>query len=1276
MAVKFKDTININGQYTLPLTDGADGQVLVTDGAGNLTFSSESIAGSADSAESTHLNVKNTSGASIAKGTPVYVTGSVGNTDKLEIAPADASNASHMPAIGLLESTLANNGEGFVVQGGLLKGLVTATIDGSSSTANDTVYVKAGGGLTLTKPTGSTNFIQNIAKVARVHSSNGSLIVSSILRTNDVPNLTTGKIWVGDGNTIESTVVHIDETNGRLGIGTTLPSQDLEILNGTTGAGIRLAATGTAYWDIERDASTGHLTFTDDGAGTVLTVGQNGNVGINVTDPDAQLEIVNSSGGSYRLGYGGGTDSYFDSENFYIRSGNGGSNKLIVNSSGKVGIGTTSPSHKLEVSAKGSQLGSSGYYINSSFNDTDNNVGVFTAHNDTSNGVGAIAGINELAFITYGTSWGERMRIDSSGNVGIGVVTPGSKLHIGGAPDSKVITIDQGGRQSAIGTYFSSNTSDSRIDFFISDGNTNGGSNNRMSIKGNGNVGIGTTSPGAKLDVKGDGADFFLQSADFKIARIQPRGTGANLDKGLFSLFDGSVEKVRIDTQGNSWLNGGQLGIGTTSPSSTLHLESASSPVLTIKDTTNGVTLLAYSQDNDSHIGTYSNHSLVFDTDSTERMRIDSSGRVGIGIQPYATNALLNLRGTGLALKNDLAGSNNNWSIIRNEGVLSRSNIAFYSGQGLAMTINHEKNVGIGNTNPSQKLTVSGNAYIAGGLLLLDDNQPIQWGNSQQKIKGNNNGYLQFITGNSEKMRIDSSGNVGIGTSPYASTLGTFTSIDLGQSASMWGYLNSVYLNSNAYFNNGWLYKNTGSAGVLQVDGNVLTFRHAISGTANTAIGLSEAFRISSSGNVTATVDMRAPIFYDSQNTNYYVDPTSTSKFETINIVDSSSTHGVLHTDDPYHGLTMRGYPNTANSIAMTAGDYMSFWEYGGVFRFYKKRPSVLTLQAWIDNGSITATTDSRAPIFYDSDNTGYYVNPAGNSSIKGVDRGLTQVSGWVPAYSAVDPSFTLWSQDEDAVELASSGDSSIGMSFRARRIASGQTVRFTVTLKGSEVKSNGLYIRLSVYNGSLPDGKTHVSNNASNSSPFVVEDSSQVTNWYENGAIGTSWQTESYEYTATSDCYVSLTILNWTGLSTSSVFVKNPDIQTVQIRQGTYFDDDNTNFYANFNAVGDSIRAAGDIVAYYSSDKNLKDNIIKIDGALDKVNAIGGYTFEWNEESHKQTGSEDVGVIAQEVEEIFPEIVQTRSNGYKAVQYEKLVPLLIEAVKELSEKVKILENK
>ena len=168
-------------------------------------------AGGGDVAESTHLQVKNTSGSLIAKGTPVYITGNVGGTDKLEIAPADASSASAMPAVGLLESDLANNGEGFVVQGGILKNLVTATIDGTSTSSNDTVYVKSGGGLTMTKPTGASNFIQNIAKVARVHASNGSLVVSSILRANDVPNIKQDQLWLGNSSGVATPIDHTVE---------------------------------------------------------------------------------------------------------------------------------------------------------------------------------------------------------------------------------------------------------------------------------------------------------------------------------------------------------------------------------------------------------------------------------------------------------------------------------------------------------------------------------------------------------------------------------------------------------------------------------------------------------------------------------------------------------------------------------------------------------------------------------------------------------------------------------------------------------------------------------------------------------------------------------------------------------------------------------------------------------------------------------------------------------------------------------------------------------
>lgn len=100
-------------------------------------------------------------------------------------------------------------------------------------------------------------------------------------------------------------------------------------------------------------------------------------------------------------------------------------------------------------------------------------------------------------------------------------------------------------------------------------------------------------------------------------------------------------------------------------------------------------------------------------------------------------------------------------------------------------------------------------------------------------------------------------------------------------------------------------------------------------------------------------------------------------------------------------------------------------------------------------------------------------------------------------------------------------------------------------------------------------------------------------------------------------------------------------------------------------------IDASNDIVAYSTSDIRLKDNIKSIDKALDKVNSIQGIEFDWieKEEVHGNSGH-DIGVIAQEIEKILPDVVTTRDNGYKAVKYEKIVPLLIEAIKDLSKQV------
>ena len=71
----------------------------------------------------------------------------------------------------------------------------------------------------------------------------------------------------------------------------------------------------------------------------------------------------------------------------------------------------------------------------------------------------------------------------------------------------------------------------------------------------------------------------------------------------------------------------------------------------------------------------------------------------------------------------------------------------------------------------------------------------------------------------------------------------------------------------------------------------------------------------------------------------------------------------------------------------------------------------------------------------------------------------------------------------------------------------------------------------------------------------------------------------------------------------------------------------------------------------------------------------IGGYEFDWNSNSRNNNGH-DVGVIAQEIEEVLPELVGTRGDGYKGVKYEKLTALLIQSNKELIARVEELESK
>jgi hypothetical protein len=113
-------------------------------------------------------------------------------------------------------------------------------------------------------------------------------------------------------------------------------------------------------------------------------------------------------------------------------------------------------------------------------------------------------------------------------------------------------------------------------------------------------------------------------------------------------------------------------------------------------------------------------------------------------------------------------------------------------------------------------------------------------------------------------------------------------------------------------------------------------------------------------------------------------------------------------------------------------------------------------------------------------------------------------------------------------------------------------------------------------------------------------------------------------------------------------------------------------------------IRATDNVTAYYSSDRKFKENIQDIESPLEKVAAIGGKTFEWTDDYIRAHGGEDgyfinksdFGVIAQDVQRVFPVAARVRQDGSLAVDYEKLCALAFAAIQKLEKRVIELENK
>ncbi len=350
----------------------------------------------------------------------------------------------------------------------------------------------------------------------------------------------------------------------------------------------------------------------------------------------------------------------------------------------------------------------------------------------------------------------KRILANTSGNVGIGTTNPATSLHVFDSA-GPTIRFERSNNSKLDFTFGSTNTS------IIGAGElqfrANGGTSNKFVINNSlitanavlyasANVGIGTTNPTAKLDIVGDGADFFLQSVDYKIARIQPRGaSGANLDKGLLSLFDGSTEDVRIDTAGNSWFNGGNIGIGQGSPTAKLHLKGdGGSSGLTFKTTDHSDNETFFIMDGGRagvryspfSIGIPSTTSLatnaVFQVEEAGLLTVLNTGKVGIGTG--SPSEKLEVIGTGTQLASTGYYINASFKGSSNVGVFLGHNNT-HNGNGMVAGINKLAFLTYG-TSWGERMVIdgSGNVTINAGNLFL--------ANSSSRISNGANGEIGF----------------------------------------------------------------------------------------------------------------------------------------------------------------------------------------------------------------------------------------------------------------------------------------------------------------------------------------------------------------------------------------------------------------------------------------------------------------------------------------------------------------------------------------------------
>ena len=347
-------------------------------------------------------------------------------------------------------------------------------------------------------------------------------------------------------------------------------------------------------------------------------------------------------------------------------------------------------------------------------------------------------------YLAFGSTGTERMRIDASGRLGLGTSSPAYKLSVESTSDADLVQVQ-----------------------------STAGSNNTV----------------LRLGVSGDDAVI--------------SGSGGSTGNLAFKTY--GTERMRIDSAGN-------VGIGTSSPETNLHIEDSSSfSIIRLVSSTTENAGIDFGDPDDRDIGRVrynnSDNSMVFHTNAAEQMRIDSSGNVGIGAASAPSRLTVkspdNTLATNIAQFDSLnGGAGFKFGYQRIEQIGATTPITFETGGSESMRIDSSGKIGIGTDSPEQPITVGDTSdsqnYIqiktsatgAAGLLFSDGAST----NPAGYLYDHATNSMQFKVNGSEKMRIDSSGNLLVGTTTQSGKVtinngGSTTGLNVFQTSTATNYV-------------------------------------------------------------------------------------------------------------------------------------------------------------------------------------------------------------------------------------------------------------------------------------------------------------------------------------------------------------------------------------------------------------------------------------------------------------------------------------------------------